>query len=83
MNRKKRRIWRIIVRIAALLLALLMGLPYLLPLSMPSAQQAAPPFENSAFALIDGVQFHYRLYEPSTPHAKGKLLLVHGRAAST
>jgi pimeloyl-ACP methyl ester carboxylesterase len=56
-------------------------LPYFIPLSS-SVKIPAQPYPDSAFfSTSDNVSIHYRLQTPLT--VRGKILLVHGLAAST
>ena len=49
------------------------------------AQQLAAqlPFNNSAFAHVDGVRMHYRHWDVNTGEVKGSVMLIHGFGAST
>lgn len=63
------------------LLLVLMILPYFIPISTPN-DLPEYPYPNSRFFLTsDNVKIHYRVDVPKT--IKGKVLLVHGLAAST
>lgn len=47
------------------------------------AQAPSKPFENSHFVRIDSATIHYRLYNDTLEHPRGKVLLVHGFCGST
>ncbi len=82
-NKRQRKVWKAMGAAGLALLLLFLVAPYLFPLSVPAATQGAAPFENSVFLLIDGVSFHYRVFQPPEGQSQGKLLLVHGLAGST
>ena len=63
------------------LLLVLMILPYFIPIATPNDLPDLP-YPNSRFFLTsDNVKIHYRVDVPKT--IIGKVLLVHGLAAST
>ena len=43
----------------------------------------AKPFENSHFAVVDSLRFHYRIWNADIKKPKGKILLIHGFCGST
>lgn len=67
----------------ALLPVLMLAVPCLFPVFMPMALADPLPFDNSAFAEVNGVSSHYRTYRPRDERVQGKLLLVHGLGGST
>ena len=56
--------------------------PYLVPVTTASSERDSV-FPESAYAEIDGILLHYRLWEPASASVKGKVLLVHGLGSST
>ncbi len=41
------------------------------------------PFENSHFAVVDSLRLHYRTWNDSLQHPRGKIVLIHGFCGST
>ncbi len=48
-----------------------------------SSVENEAPFENSNFAVIDGITLHYRIDKAMTSRFTGKILMVHGMGGST
>ena len=46
-------------------------------------QDRAKPFLNSHFIVVDSITFHYRTWNDTVTHPRGKVLLVHGFMGST
>lgn len=67
-------------KIVLALLFVIIVLPYLLP-SENSLVMPEKPFDNSEFAMVDGVSLHYRMWK--SEEAKGNILLIHGLGGST
>lgn len=67
-------------KIILLILLVLSLIPYAIPLPAGTPVDT-PPFEESVFTLIDGVNLHYRIWIPET--VSGKVLLIHGLGGST
>ena len=44
---------------------------------------AQKPYPNSHFLIVDSIQFHYRTWNESLVHPKGKVVLIHGFCGST
>ncbi|OGS54995.1 MAG: hypothetical protein A2Y20_07870 [Firmicutes bacterium GWF2_51_9] len=63
------------------LLLVLMILPYFIPISTSNELPDLPYPNSRFFSSSDNVKIHYRVVAPET--IKGKVLLVHGLAAST
>ncbi|MDO9574689.1 MAG: alpha/beta hydrolase, partial [Candidatus Contubernalis sp.] len=84
MSERRKRTGKKIFFILLFTLVFLSILPYVIPLATPEQQVSAEEiaFENSNFFLVDGVNIHYRLWEPEQ-HTRGNVLLVHGLAGST
>ena len=90
-HRRLRLVLRRSLLAIGLILILLCALPYLIPVSV-AEPLTAPPFANSAFRMVNGVQLHYRIWpssvqvtagQPANTTAAGKVLLVHGLGGST
>ena len=47
------------------------------------AQDLAKPFLNSHYIMVDSVRFHYRIWNDTVKHPRGKVVLVHGFLGST
>ena len=47
------------------------------------SKEAGKPYPNSRFATIDSVIIHFRVWNDTLPHPKGKVLLIHGFCGST
>jgi pimeloyl-ACP methyl ester carboxylesterase len=73
----RRKILRVVLGIFLILLLL----PYLIPLTSNESIPLLPYPDSGFFSTSDNVRIHYRLNTPVT--IKGKILLVHGLAAST
>lgn len=43
----------------------------------------AKPYDNSHFAIVDSVSIHYRIWNDSLKHPRGKVILIHGFCGST
>ena len=56
-------------------------IPYLIPVTGASEVQVHP-FENSAYAPLNGLTIHYRVWREDIP-PKAKVLLIHGLGGST
>lgn len=42
-----------------------------------------PVFSNSNFVKVDGLNIHYRIWQPKTNYTEGNVLMVHGFGGST
>ncbi|ADH97840.1 alpha/beta fold hydrolase [Salisediminibacterium selenitireducens] len=69
--------------ILAGLLVVFMILPFLIPVSEQDGFAQDTPFEDSAFAEVDGVWLHYRISEPEEAEEAETVLFVHGLGGST
>jgi pimeloyl-ACP methyl ester carboxylesterase len=47
------------------------------------SQPLSRPFGNSHFMTVDSIRFHYRTWNETLEHPRGKVLLVHGFCGST
>jgi 2-hydroxy-6-oxonona-2,4-dienedioate hydrolase len=47
------------------------------------SQVPEKPFQNSRFDTVDSVSFHYRIWNDTLIHPKGKVILIHGFCGST
>ncbi len=72
---------RKILRISLGTFLVMLIVPYLIPLSTSNKIPSLPYPDSAFFSTFDHVSIHYRLSNPIA--IKGKILLVHGLAAST
>ena len=49
-----------------------------IPVPVPSK-----PYENSCFYITDSVMLHYRIWNDTLSHPRGKVILIHGFSGST
>jgi len=68
--------------ILAVLFILLSAAPYLIDVERPAADRSDLTYDNSEFAVVEGVEIHFRLFE-SLGAGETNVLLVHGFGAST
>lgn len=64
----------------------ILGLLCLLPVATLYGGQsvyAPSPFDNSSYTRVEGLEVHYRLWEPEKQQVVGHVLLVHGFGGST
>ena len=66
-----------------IIIGLFLAFPYLFNVDLPEMEIGNLPFENSQFITIDGVDLHYRLWEPKGENANGNVVLIHGFGGST
>ncbi len=52
-------------------------------LSVPGSRIPVKPYENSHFAIVDSVSIHYRIWNDTLSHPRGKVILIHGFCGST
>ena len=64
-------------------LLVLLGLPYAIPVSRDDGIRTSPPFNNSEFYQINGIELHARVWPQQTPDLFGSILMVHGLGGST
>lgn len=76
-SKLKRRLIRLIIG-----LVVLSVFPYFLPLTT-EAGRPEPPFAESRFVQVQGIDLHYRLWPPETNTPRGKVLMIHGLGGST
>lgn len=55
--------------------------PYFFKLSRSQYEYAAPPFDESRFAELDGIRVHYRLWTPQGDMT-GRVMMIHGLGGS-
>jgi len=77
-----KRILLITAKVLLLLLIILSIIPYLLPLRELKGSATELTYDNSSFATVNKLVFHYR-YWPGSDDFRGNVLLVHGFGAST
>ncbi len=72
------------------ILFLLIFIPFLICSGFAGLKKTEPyigipakPYENSHFAIIDSVSIHYRIWNDSLKHPRGKIILIHGFCGST
>lgn len=70
-------------KVLILIFVLFSIIPYLIPISQHQNPVNGKPFNESFEAYIDNIKLHYRMWTPTHENIKGKILLVHGLAAST
>jgi pimeloyl-ACP methyl ester carboxylesterase len=57
-------------------------IPYFFPISTPKEEKVDLPFSNSFRSNIEGVDLHYRVWEPES-EIRNKILMIHGFGGST
>ncbi len=78
----KKLLKRILVGFLTLFL-LLSIIPYLIPLEEERTFSSEKPFVESEFKEVNGIDLHYRSFNPENIVPKGKILFVHGLGGST